>query len=456
MYRKLLDKIKDWEKESDRMPLVLRGARQVGKSTLVRNFAKEAGLHLCEINLEKFPELDETFAKLNVEKIVKEIEILINEKIGPNSLLFLDEIQATPHALPALRYFYEEKKNLPVIAAGSLLEFVLAKHSFSMPVGRIQYLHMGPMDFEEFLLAQNEKILLDEMSSYQWNRPWSQALHARLSELQREYLFVGGMPKAVKTYQDTKSLFAIQKVHQTIIDTYRDDFSKYGTKEDLLRLHKIFSYAARSVGKKVKYSAIADDDTRALKRNLDLLSLAQVINKVTHSDCSGIPLSVDTKESVFKLLFLDTGLANHICGIDWTFISKMTDVEVANEGALAEQFIGQQLVYYYSIGRKSPVHYWLREGKKENAEVDFVIACGNEIIPVEIKSGTSGQLKSLQQFIYRKNLKRAVKFDLNEPSRFKVEHDVVRMGGASKIKFELMSLPLYMVGQLPRLLQHEA
>ena len=452
MKRRAEENLKSWLTNPNRKPLIIRGARQVGKSTLVQNFASEIQLNLIEVNLEKHIELDLVFKTLNIPNILREIEGLTGKNaLKPNSLLFLDEIQATPYALQALRYFHEECPQLPVIAAGSLLEFVLSKHPFSMPVGRIEYLYLGPMTFEEFLFEKDAD-LLQYVHSFDFNIPIPGTAHARLLERQREYLFIGGMPEAVLRYIQTNELNVATRVHQSIIETYKDDFSKYVRQSQLIRLHRVFNYVPSAVGKKVKYSNIAGDEkSRELKAAIDLLSKARIITPVHHSSCSGIPLSAQESDTIYKLLFLDVGLMNRICGMDWLAMRSMDDRTLVNEGSIAEQFIGQHLLFMELELSAPKLHYWLRERKTSNAEVDYVLSRGDMIFPIEVKAGKSGSMKSMLQFVYEKKVNLAVRFDLNLPSVQNVSHQLPQNKKSETINFTLISLPLYMAGQLNRI-----
>ncbi len=442
-----------WLARKQRKPMVLRGARQVGKSTLVRRFAREKGLILNEINLERHLLLDELFKTTEIPNICRELEAITGNDIrAEGSLLFLDEIQATPHALMALRYFHEELPELPVIAAGSLLEFTLAEHSFSMPVGRIVYYHLYPLSFTEFVnaLEPSSARYLSELTPA---TPPPAVAHRRLSQLQRQFFFVGGMPEAVADYREHGSLASVAEIQRSIIGTYQDDFAKYARRDDLLLLQKVLAFVPGALGRKVKFSAI-DREQRAakVKKAVELLVKARVCHRVCHSHGTGVPLAAEASESIYKLLFLDIGLANHLLGLDWTAISGMDDRQLVNEGGLAEQFIGQHLVNI-SRGLEPPrLHYWLREGKSANAEVDYVISRGRRIVPVEVKAGKSGSLKSLQHFIHRRKLKLAVRFDLNQPSCQEVAHTITTGTGNEEVRFTLLSLPLYAVDELPRII----
>ena len=448
--------LKSWLDSSFRKPLIIRGARQVGKSTLVRNFAIANSLDLIEINLEKHRELDSIFKTLDIENIIRELEGLTGKNpLSANSLLFLDEIQAAPFALQALRYFYEEYPQIPVVSAGSLLEFVLSNHNSSMPVGRIEYLYLGPMTFEEFLLEKDKK-LLDYVTNFNMKEPIPQTAHNRLLAKQREYLFIGGMPEAILRYSQTNQFNQVTSAQQSIIETYQDDFAKYARQNQLLRLRRVFNFVPTAIGEKVKYSKISGDDkARELKTSIDLLAKAGLIAPVHHSSCSGIPLNSQVDFTKYKLLFLDIGLANRVFGLEWTAISSLDERKLVNEGPIAEQFIGQHLLYRNGDQESPKLFYWLRERKTSNAEVDYVISRGNTIFPVEVKAGKSGTLKSMLQFAVDKKAQVGVRFDLNPPSVQQIHHLLQQDQQAKDVSMRLVSLPLYLVGQLHRILDQE-
>ncbi|MBN2333904.1 MAG: ATP-binding protein [Deltaproteobacteria bacterium] len=446
-------KLERWLQSRRRKPLVLRGARQVGKSTLVRNFAAQQKLHLLEINLERHLQLERVFASLDVAAIRGELEALTGRALTePGSLLFLDEIQATPSALQALRYFYEDLPDVPVIAAGSLLEFTLAEHNFSMPVGRLEYFHLGPMSYREFLQAVEPSLCryLDEID---FSDKLPATAHQKLLERQRQYLFVGGMPEAVLVFKESGSFAEVARVQRSIASTYEDDFAKYARHRELALLQRIFHLIPRQVGHKVKYVHFSRENrSREVKTAIDLLAKALVCHRVYASHCSGVPLAADIDEFAYKLLFLDVGLMNHLCGLDWSTLRNMDVNQLINEGAIAEQFVGQHLAYLKGGVEQPWMVYWLREGRKNNAEVDYVISRDSEIFPVEIKAGRSGALRSLHQFVALGKAGKAIRFDANQPSWQKVVQKVPTADAYREVSFELFSLPLYAVGELPRML----
>jgi predicted AAA+ superfamily ATPase len=451
MYRNKLDFLKTWIERENRKPLVIRGARQVGKSTIVKLFAQQTKRALNEVNLDRYPNLNSVFATKDPAKIIAEIEALPRmPSVSSETILFLDEIQATANAMPALRYFYEERGDLAVVAAGSLLEFLLADHKFSMPVGRIEYLHMGPLVFTEYLNALGEANLLKAVQNFSVGDKINSTAHARLLQVMRTYCFVGGMPEAVKRYAQTQKFRDASEVHQSIIDTYRDDFPKYIGSRNFTRIVHVFSHAAKTIGKKVKYSSFSKDDQSAtIKSDIELLCMARVLTKVRHSHCNGLPLLAEGDERVYKLLFLDIGLANAVLGLDWSSISNMSNDSLVNEGAIAEQFVGQHLLDLSMNTPSRGLHYWLREGKESNAEVDFVCAFHGKIVPVEVKAGSSGSLKSLHQFVGEKQIPLAIRMDTNPPSMQRVQTSI-RTGNETKtVSYDLISLPLYLVERIP-------
>ena len=461
MHRHRLQDMQAWLHRPGRKPLILRGARQVGKSTLVRLFCEaETDRDLLTVNLERHPHLAETFASNDPAAVLNVIEALSDRARSERTVLFLDEIQAAPSAFVSLRYFLEEMPELPIVAAGSLMEFMLSDHAFAMPVGRIEYLDLDPMTFTEFLRAVDQARLAREIETFEWptgHAPPSPhpVIHRRLLELLRLYHFVGGMPEAVKAYAESRHLRAVSTVHAGIIDTWRDDFPKYAARRDLTRMLRVFNFAARHAGRKVKYSNVsADDQSATIRRDIDLLAMARVIAKVTHSQCSGLPLQADLKDKVFKLIFLDVGLMNAICGLGWQTIGGQTETQLVNAGAGAEQFVGQHLQFLLADRPNRELTYWLREGRSNNAEVDYVCELGGHIVPIEVKAGRTGTLKSLHQFVAEKRVDFAVRFDADLPALHMVEAEVRRGQGSERIRYPLLSLPLYLVERLPRLVEN--
>ena len=455
MDRKQFPVLEDWLARPDRKPLILRGARQVGKSTLVRLFAERAGRRLAEINLERRPDLAGAFARNDPAYLLRVLETLPEVgPVGPEDLLFLDEIQSVPEAIPALRYFREEMSALPVLAAGSLLDFALADHRLSMPVGRVAYLHMGPMTFTEFLNAAGAEQLAARITAFEMERGLDPAIHNQLMGLLRTYLFTGGMPEAVLAFVRSGQLRDVSEVHNSIIETYREDLPRYVGSRSLARIVNVLNFAARNVGRKVKYARFSRNDQAAtIRADIERLCLARVLSKVVHSHSGGLPLHAEADPRVFKLLFMDVGLMNAVCGLGWAGIERLNTVRLVNEGAMAEQFIGQHLQDLLSEAPNRELTYWLREGRSANAEVDYVVAFDGRIVPIEVKAGAKGSLRSLHQFVAEKKVSVAVRFDAALPSAHTVTATVRRGGLPAEVTYRLLSLPLYLVERLPSLLR---
>jgi predicted AAA+ superfamily ATPase len=305
------------------------------------------------------------------------------------------------------------------------------------------------MTFSEFLSAV-EPSLNQYLSDFHIDKSIPVTAHQKLVKRQREYLFVGGMPEAVSVFSEESSLTEVTAVHRSIAGTYQDDFSKYAKHKDLALMQKVFRQIPRIIGQKVKYSNISKEDkSRDVKNAIDLLVKARVCHQVFHSHCSGVPLTADINENVYKMLFMDVGMAAYLTGLDWIALQALDGQALVNEGKLAEQFVGQHLLNPFEPPRLT---YWLRDVKSANAEVDYVTANGNQVIPIEVKAGKSGTLKSLQQFALIKKAALCVRFDLNPPETGRITHSARGNSGIVPVSYTLLSLPLYLVEELPRIL----
>ncbi|MGK5089300.1 ATP-binding protein, partial [Bdellovibrionota bacterium FG-2] len=402
--------------------------------------------------LEKKSKLAKIFEQIDAEKILRDIAVELDIEINTKrDLIFIDEIQACPQALTSLGYFYEDVPGLPVIAAGSLLDFALTEEKVSMPVGRMSYAFVNPLSFEEFLEGLGKVRLLAEIRNFEWGKQISETVHLHLLEHLESYLQVGGMPEAVQTFLSTADLRQVRTIQEEILTTYRDDFGKYASGRALLLLQRLFDGMSAVLGRKIRYVQLSrDDHSRDLRAVIDLLVQARVFGKVSHTDCVGVPLALHQSDSIYKLYHLDVGLMNAQLG---------TPVLQGKPGAaLLGQLLGVQAEQMIYQNLKASLHkqdlrinYWLREGKSQNAEVDFVLEEGGHILPIEVKSGASGSLRSLFQLVAKSKVKTALRFDVNLPSIQKIQTDVITPGGKQSVKFRLLSLPLYLVGQYSRL-----
>ena len=442
-----------WVNKSNRKPLIIRGSRQVGKSYLVRKFAKSVGRQLLEINFEQVPQLESLFASRQPDKIIRLLEMHFGVTIEPQSaLLFLDEIQAAPTILQTLRYFYEQKPQIPVIAAGSLLEFVLADHDFSMPVGRIEYLHLEPMSFSEFLCALGKEKYSTYIAGYSWEEDLPDFVHQELMSLIKTYCIVGGMPEVVSHYKKEFSFVQCAAIQEGIMTTFRDDFSKY--KKRIINsddLRKVFQKIPLLLGTKFKYSHV-DREMRSLeiKKSLDLLCQARVIHKVVHSDGNGIPLGAQTDEKDFKVIFLDIGLVSSSLKLNVLGLDNIENLALVNAGAISEQLVGQLLRHNREFYEEPQLYCWMRQKRQSSAEVDYLISLGQRVLPIEVKAGKTGALKSLHFFVREKGLPIAIRFNSDRPSVVKISTSLV----GDNVKFNLVSLPFYLISRMPALVEN--
>ncbi len=451
MKRDLTDFLENWFNSDDRKPLVIRGARQVGKTWLIRNLAESMHKQLIELNFEKKPDFASLFSSNEPQEIINNIAAYFGIVIEQtNVILFLDEIQAAPHLLAKLRWFAEEMPQLPVIAAGSLLDFALANHEFSMPVGRIGYIYLEPFSFEEFLDAAKHDQLRTYLKNYHLNKKIPVAIHQQLLVLLKEYLIIGGMPAAVLSWIKKKSLEAINQIHFDLLATYRDDFTKYRGRLVTDRLEDILTSIPQQLGKKFVYShANIEVNTQSLRQALDLLSKSRVCHKIFATSANGLPLNAEIKDKFFKVILLDCGLVSAELGISLQQLNSVSELIFVNSGALAEQLVGQQLRTLFPPFAPPLLNYWQRTEVNANAEVDYVIQHKNQIVPVEVKAGTTGALKSLHYFMEIKRRNLAVRINSDYPTFGLVQ---VKTTIGSSVAYSLLSIPFYLTGQLHRLL----
>lgn len=397
--KRLIDyHLKQWKTSELRKPLLLRGARQVGKTYAVRELGKTFQ-SFVEINFESNQKARTIFdGDLEPKRMLQEISILTNQEIIPGTtLLFLDEIQTTPVGITALRYFYEKMPELHVIAAGSLIDFAIAQ--VGVPVGRVQFLYMYPLSFIEFLTATGNQLIVQKIMSHAIEEETSEVIHTKIFDLLAHYLAIGGMPQAVACWKEQQNLLTCAQIPETIVAAYRYDFVKYGKSHQIKHLDLLFSHIPQQLGKKFKYSLVGEYRKRELEPCIDLLSTAGIVHKVMHSDAQGIPLGAQVNLDTFKLIFLDIGLTQHILNFktgDW-LLNPLE--EFVNKGMLIESFVGQELIAYAHPRRQEQLYYWKRDVRGSEAEIDYVIQLGKEIIPIEVKSGKGSTLRSLQLFL---------------------------------------------------------
>ena len=437
-----------WRDDPQHKPLLIRGARQVGKSSAVR-FLGKTFKYFIEINLEKQPSLKSLFAEdIDVKKTCSNLSATLGIPIIPGeTLLFIDEIQDCIPAIMSLRYFKEDYPELHVIAAGSLLEFALEEIP-SFAVGRIRSLYMYPFSFDEFMTAQGLGIQLDAIRAAGPDQPLLEALHQQLTDQLRSFLLVGGMPEAVATWINTHDYLACSHIHSDIMDTYQDDFNKYKKKisPDLLR--KTLRSVASQCGTKFVYKRV-DEDSRSdkVKQALHLLTLAGLITPVTHSSADGVPLGAQENERSVKYLFLDMGLLLTWQGIPAGDILLASDVELVNKGSISEVFAGLEIIKNNDSFQRPELFYWQQESKNGNAEVDYLQARNGMIFPIEVKAGTRGAMQSLYLFMRKKRLHAAVRTSMENFGPYDYTDPAPLVSESSPVR-HIEVYPLYALGNL--------
>ena len=424
----------------------------MGKTWIVRHFAETVGKNLIEVNLEKYPKLESVFSPNEPEEIIKRLNGALEIKINPSEcILFIDEIQAAPSLFTKLRWFAEDMSELPVIAAGSLLEFILGSQDFSMPVGRISYMHLEPLSFEEFLLAHHRNELVTQLKEFTWRNGLSDFTHEKLMSLFREYLIIGGMPAAVQAWLESQSFSDVSQVHHDILLTYRDDFGKYSGRMPPARLNEVMTKVPRNLGKKFVYSSVnLEERVPVIKEALDLLCKAKVCHRIYATSSNGVPLGAEILQQYFKVILLDVGLCSADLGLTLIEVESIHEIDLINKGGIAEQVVGQLLRTITPFYQEPALYYWVNTDKNASAEIDYVIQHGSKIIPVEVKAGSVGSLKSLHLFMRLKKSALAVRINSAPASTTIIN---LKDTQGNPVSYELRSIPFYLIGELPRLLE---
>lgn len=451
-YKRIIDKyLSEWAVRPAHKPILLRGARQVGKSTAVRHLGEQFKYYV-EINLEKQPDYKMLFSRdLQVNRIVSQMAAMCGIPIIPKeTLLFLDEIQDCKEAVMALRFFKEDLPDLHVIAAGSLLEFVLDDIP-TFGVGRVHSMYMFPMTFDEFLMANGESALLEARNQATSTSPLPEPLHYKLVQLLRTFILVGGMPESVVKWVETNDYLQCQEVQDDILTGYEADFPKYKKKIDPQLLSATMKSAAIQATHKFVYARVPGEyKTSEVKKALEMLTKAGILIPVTHSDANGLPLGEERDDSIRKLLLLDTGLMLRLLNMSLGDITAVTTQiltssasDMVNKGPMAEMLAGLELLHYPSPNLHHELFYWVRQARNSTAEVDYVLPYDMQVLPFEVKAGVQGGMKSLWDFMRDKRLTQAVRCSLENFGQF--DYIDAKAGNAVR---HITIIPLYAVSQL--------
>ena len=456
-YERIIDEyLWEWAGAESHKPLLLRGARQTGKSTAVRHLGERFDTYV-EINFEKRPAYKTLFAKdFDIERILPLLSAMSRKTITPGkTLLFLDEIQECPNAIMALRYFWEDMPELHVVAAGSLLEFALDELP-TFGVGRIHSMYMYPMTFDEFLMANGEHLLLNERNNASASNPLDETVCVELIDYLRTYMLVGGMPESVAKWVETHDFNQCQQVQDDILNGYEDDFPKYRKKVDPQLLRQTLRSVAVQTSRKFVYSQVPGEYKSAdIKKALELLMKSGIVIPVTHSNANGLPLGNEIEQSFRKMLLLDTGLMLRLMNMVMgnteeitTRILTSSAADLVNKGVVSEMLVGLEYLHYQTPNIRYELFYWVRQSKNSLAEIDYVMPYNLKVIPVEVKAGAQGGMKSLWEFMREKNLACAIRCSLENFGEFEYvdskADDAVR---------QVTICPIYSISQMTRLLQ---
>ncbi len=435
-----------WAKQSEFKPLIVRGARQVGKTFSVIQFARETFQNLIYVNLDRTQDRALFREVRTATSLIKDLSVAFQSQITPGkTLVFIDEIQNSPSAMTQLRFLYEESPDLHVVAAGSLLEVKLGQKQFTIPVGRVQYCYLHPVTFDEFLNARNYRQSMTIVEEVTATQELSAVVHETLNRQFREYLLIGGMPEIVEHYCNHQNVIALEDLYESLITGFRDDIHKYTSPSRADALEFVLENAPKYVGTNIRYEKFAQGNyrSREISEAFRLLEKAQLVALVRPTSATSPPITLRTR-AMPKLMFLDVGLVNYVAKITSEFAST-TDIHAFYRGQIAEQIVGQSLMAL-SLQSRTPLAFWNRNKAGSSAEIDFVVPFQGHLIPIEVKSGASGRLRSLHQFIDRCNHSLAVRV---HSGPLALEHHKTLKGTS----FQLLSIPFYLIHRIESLLQ---
>jgi len=435
--RKILKELQEWKISSNRKPLVLRGARQVGKSTAVHMFADEFENYIY-LNMEVAEDRNIFREEYTIRELFQAILVIKNVSLGEGDvLIFIDEIQNSPVAMKMLRYFYEELEEIYVIAAGSLLEMMLGEEDISFPVGRVEFRYMYPLTFREYLEAREETKIAGEYDTV----PLSRISHSRLLSLFHEYVMIGGMPEVVKRYIEGREVTALKSIYESLMIAYINDSAKYAANTTMRHvIRHCLETIPYEAGKRITFQGFGKSNyrSREVGEALRIVERAMILFLIYPSTSVEIPIVGDRKKSP-KLQYLDTGLLNYYAGLQPNYF-KYDDLHSFYRGIIAEHVVMQELIAHDSRSNQAP-HFWVREKRQSTAEVDVIMQQGSRVIPVEVKSGGTGTLKSLHQFMKKASHDFAVRL-------YAGEFAIIDSETTEGKKFRLMNVPYYLAGKI--------
>jgi uncharacterized protein len=432
--RNVLLELTKWSKRTKRKPMVLRGARQVGKTTLVEIFSKQFSQYLY-LNLE-FEEDKKPFESFtSVSKLMQTLFVQKNLSYDKkeDTLIFIDEIQELPEAMNLLRYFYEQEPSIPVIAAGSLLETIF-NNKVSFPVGRVEYLVVRPVSFSEFLYATSENIAAEQLHIL----PMNDFAFDKLLLLFNQYALIGGMPEVVSDYAENKDITALARIYNSLLISYSDDVEKYADgNAEVQQIRHVIKAAFIEAGKRIKFEGFGDSNykSREMGEAFRTLEKALLMHLVYPNTGVSLPLLPDKKKSP-RLQVLDTGLLNFSAGLQLDILGSK-DLNEVHQGLIIEHLVGQELLAT-DFSSLHTLQFWVRDKNSSQAEVDFIVKYKNKLIPIEVKSGATGKLKSLHMYMDMAPHKMAIRFCA---AKLNITKIITPMG----TEYFLLTLPYFLV-----------
>jgi len=396
--RRIVDYLFKWKDKKGRKPLVLRGARQVGKTSAILMFARRYFENVIYLNMEKVEHQRLFRGEISLADFEKIIRIEFRQKIIPGkTIIFIDEIQNSVGLIKLLRFFYEERPELHIISAGSLLQAKIEKEGLSLPVGRVENAYLYPLDFFEYLDAKGETELLNFLKTLSFEENIPDGIHRKALNLFYEYTMVGGMPEVVKTFLEGANIEHLNNIYSSLLTGYAEDVYKYSSLANAKYLTFVIETAPLYAGTNISYEKFGGSNfrSREMNRAFDLLEKVMLVYQAKATKSTDIPL-VPQRKRPKKLLFLDVGLVNYRMGIQEKFLG-LKDLNDFYRGRIAEQIVGQNILSQY-MNQAAQIFYWAKGKPEGRAEVDFCLTKGGIILGIEVKSGSSNRLKSLGSF----------------------------------------------------------
>lgn len=438
--RKIIHYLIEWKNKKGRKPLVLRGARQVGKTTAVLMFGKKYFKNVIYLNLENIEHLRLFRGEISLDDFEKIIQIKFHQKIVPDeTLVFIDEIQNSPSLMKLLRFFYEEKPNIHVIAAGSLFQAKIEREGFSLPVGRIEYAYVYPLDFFEYLEAREENELLNYLKFISFEETIPEAIHQEALRHFYEYTMIGGMPEVVKLYIEERNTDKLKSIYSSLFTSYSEDVYKYSSLANAKYLSYVIEQAPLFAGTTFTYEKFGGSNfrSREMSAAFDTLEKVMLVYQVQATKSKEIPL-IGQRKRPKKLLYLDVGLVNYRMGVQEEFIN-LKDLNDFYRGRIAEQVVGQNMLAQFT--NHIPIILYWAKGKREGAaEVDFCLQVKGAILGAEVKSGGTGRLRSLYSFADAVKNRQLVRIYSGHLKKEKVE-----LAGRN---YKLTSIPFYLISRI--------